>query len=119
MIPFSLLSVFRNIKIGKTIFAKESRQYIMKDRYEIASERIKALANPKRLQIITGLIENECNVTEIGKKSGVPQSTASQHLRILRDKGIVESRREGTKICYKVVDKCIKKIVECLKEEIK
>ncbi|MCK4351945.1 winged helix-turn-helix transcriptional regulator [candidate division WOR-3 bacterium] len=91
----------------------------MKDRYEIASEKMKALTNSKRLQIIAGLIENECNVTKIQKKLGLPQSIISQHLRILRYKGIVEGRREGTKICYKVVDKCIMKVVECLKKEIK
>ena len=86
----------------------------VKDKYQIASEKLKALANPLRLKIIVGLIENECNVTEMQRKLGVPQSTLSQHLRILRDKGIIEGRREGAKMCYKVVDKCVIQIVECL-----
>lgn len=86
----------------------------VKDKYQIASEKLKALANPLRLKIIVGLIENECNVTEMQKKLGVHQSTLSQHLRILRDKDIIEGRREGKKMCYKVVDKCVIKIIDCL-----
>jgi len=76
------------------------------------SEILKALAHPTRLQIITGLMKNECNVGQIQKKLGVPQSTISQHLRVLRSSGIVKARQEGAKRCYKVVDNRARKIIQ-------
>jgi ArsR family transcriptional regulator len=90
----------------------------MRNKYEPASEKLKALANPTRLQIVIGLIENECNVSEIQRKLNVSQSTVSQHLRILRDRDIIKGERRGTEICYKVIDTCVRKIVKCLQEEI-
>ena len=88
----------------------------MKDRYEIASDLLKALANPIRLHIIVGLLKSECNVTEIQRELNVPQSTVSQHLRILRDKRIIEGRRRGTEVCYKIVDEEVVKLVKLLEE---
>lgn len=91
----------------------------MKDRYEIASDLLKALANPVRLHIMVGLLKNECNVTEIQRKLNVPQSTVSQHLRILRDKRIIEGRRRGTEVCYKIIDELAKIIARVLDREVK
>jgi len=81
---------------------------------EDASEMLKALANPTRLEIIAGLLKNECNVAEMQKNLGLPQSTISQHLRILRNNGIIRARHEGTRRCYKVVDNRAIKIVEIM-----
>jgi len=81
---------------------------------EEASEILKALAHPTRLAITTGLLENECNVTEIQRKLGLPQSTISQHLRVLRNSGIIRARREGTRRCYKVIDSRAREIVQIM-----
>ncbi|KPJ49924.1 ArsR family transcriptional regulator [candidate division TA06 bacterium DG_26] len=88
----------------------------MQVKYEVQSEILKAMANPVRLQILMGLLEDECNVSRIQKNLGIPQSTISQHLRILRDKGIIQGRREGTKICYRVIDRHVRDIVDILKK---
>jgi len=66
------------------------------NKYEKISEILKALSHPVRLQIIEGLIKNECNVSEIQKILKLPQSTVSQHLRILKNAGIIKGRRNGT-----------------------
>jgi len=81
------------------------------------SEILKALAHPTRLQIIAGLMNNECNVGQIQKKLGVPQSTISQHLRVLRSSGIIKARHEGAKRCYKVVDNRVRKITRIIIRE--
>ena len=81
---------------------------------ENVSEMLKARAHPTRLQIIAGLIKNECNVTQIQKKLGLPQSTISQHLRVLRNGGIIRARQEGAKRCYKVVDNRARKIMQII-----
>lgn len=89
------------------------------NRFEKISDVLKALAHPARLRIVLGLKINECNVSEIQKKMGLPQSTISQHLKILKNAGIIVGRREGTKVCYKVIDQCARRIVEILEKEKK
>lgn len=86
-------------------------------REEEFSEILKALAHPARLQLLAGLLENECNVAEIQQALSLPQSTISQHLRILKDRGIIKARREGTKRCYRVVDNRVRKIMRVLGNE--
>ncbi len=79
------------------------------------SELLKALAHPVRLKILEGLLESDgCNVNEIVEKLNTPQPTISQHLKTLKINGILSSRKEGVKICYKVSDKRIAKIIKIL-----
>jgi len=85
--------------------------------YEEISETLKALAHPARLRIVLGLLKDECNVAQIQKVLGLPQSTISQHLRILKNAGIIKGRKEGTKICYRVIDARVRKIVEIIKRK--
>ena len=85
--------------------------------YEKVSERLKALAHPARLKIVAGLLKDECNVGQIQKVLGLPQSTISQHLRMLKNAGIIKGRREGNKTCYRVIDARVRKIVEIMKRK--
>lgn len=73
---------------------------------------LKALAHPIRLRIVEGLINHECNVDKIMRALKIPQSTASQHLALLKNRGIVNLRKEGVKTCYRVVDP---RVIELLK----
>jgi len=85
--------------------------------YEKVSQKLKALAHPARLKIVTGLLKNECNVAQIQRVLGLPQSTISQHLRILKNAGVIKGRREGTKTCYRVVDVRVRKIVKIIRRK--
>jgi len=85
--------------------------------YEKVSETLKALAHPARLKMVTGLLKDECNVAQIQKVLGLPQSTISQHLRVLKNADIIKGRREGTKTCYRVIDARVRKIVEIIKRK--
>ncbi len=75
---------------------------------------LKALAHPVRLKMAEGLLCNECNVNKIVDKLGLPQSTISQHLGILKSRGIVKARKEGLKTCYKVANPKVVEIVRIL-----
>ena len=85
--------------------------------YEKVSETLKALAHPARLKIVTGLLKDECNVAQIQKVLGLPQSTISQHLRTLKNAGIIKGRRQGTKTCYRVIDARVRIIAEIIKRK--
>ncbi len=82
--------------------------------FEKKAELLKALAHPVRLCIVHGLLENECNVSKIKNCLELPQSTVSQHLAVLKSRGIIEGRRKGTEICYRVVSKEARDLVNIL-----
>jgi DNA-binding transcriptional ArsR family regulator len=86
-------------------------------REEKLSEMLKALAHPTRLKILAGLLQDECNVAKIQRTLALPQSTISQHLRMLKDRGIIQARQEGTKRCYRVIDDRVKSIMQMLNDD--
>lgn len=89
---------------------------IMK-KVEEFSEILKALAHPVRLKILAGLLQDECNVAEIQRTLGLPQSTISQHLRMLKDRRVIQARHEGTKRCYRVIDHRVRNIMQMLNDD--
>jgi len=92
----------------------------MKIIYRDESEMLKALAHPVRLQIIQiiiGLREDECCVTAIQKRLDMPQSTISQHLQILRSRGIIEGNKKGVEVCYRVIDRRVREIMRIIGKE--
>lgn len=78
------------------------------------SELLKALAHPVRLRIAEGLLDCECNVDKMVRKLGLPQSTVSQHLSVLRNKGILTMRKDGIRTCYCVTDQAVRKLLQAL-----
>ncbi|SHE53353.1 transcriptional regulator, ArsR family [Desulfofundulus australicus DSM 11792] len=82
--------------------------------YEEKAELLKALAHPVRLCIVDGLLQNECNVTKIRECLELPQSTVSQHLSILKSRGIIKGRRRGTEICYTVSNELVRELMKIL-----
>jgi len=83
--------------------------------YEKNSELLKTLGHPIRLQMVEGLMSNECNVNKIMNVLKIPQSTASQHLGKLKDRGVLIARKEGVRTCYKVVDQKAIDIIKILR----
>jgi ArsR family transcriptional regulator len=83
--------------------------------YVKESEFLKALGHPIRLQIVAGLADGkECNVNTMVGKLGIPQSTVSQHLGILKNKGVVTCRKKGVETCYYIADERIKEILKTI-----
>jgi DNA-binding transcriptional ArsR family regulator len=83
--------------------------------FEKDSELLKALAHPVRLRMVAGLCGHECNVTNMVANLGLPQSTVSQHLAILRSRGIIVPKKDGVRTCYRVVEERVAAIIQALK----
>ncbi len=81
----------------------------MKDVFELQAEICKTLANPKRLEIIYLLKDGELSVGEMVERLKLPKANVSQHLAVMRQRGIVAARREGVNIYYSIANP---KIVE-------
>jgi len=75
------------------------------------AEVLKVLGHPIRLKIVAGLCTKECNVKHIWECLGLPQATVSQHLALLKSKGIIEGKRDGVEVRYAVVHPLARKII--------
>ncbi len=63
-----------------------------------------ALSDPTRIFILYALSEQSLNVTELTNELGIPQPTTSRHLKVLRERGLVDTERQGTVIIYHLTD---------------
>ena len=81
-----------------------------------ASRSIKAMSHPLRLKILCALGNQEVSVQEIVEMVGTSQSNISQHLAILRDKGILASRKDANRVYYRVGDNRTLRLIEMMRE---
>jgi ArsR family transcriptional regulator len=81
-----------------------------------AAKLLRALSNERRLMILCQLGEGELAVGQIQTRLGLSQSALSQHLAVLRDQGVVATRRNGQAIFYRIADPAAVKVVATLAE---
>ena len=84
--------------------------------FELNAELLKALAHSRRLEIVQLLREQELCVSDIYEMLDLPQANISQHLMILRDAGIVSTKRNGKQIVYRLTHPNILKACDLLRE---
>ncbi len=86
---------------------------------ETATEMLRAIAHPHRLLILEMLFQSkEMNVTEVYERLGIEQAVASHHLRIMKDRGIVQVRRDGKNSFYSLTSDEYFKVLEVLDKVI-
>ena len=83
---------------------------------EHTSRSLKAMSHPLRLKILCTLGNREIRVQAIVDNVGTSQSNISQHLAILRDKGILSSRKDANKVFYRVDDKRTLQLIGMMQE---
>ena len=83
--------------------------------YSKWADILKALGHPVRLRIVESLLDAEKCVGTIWSNLDLPQSTVSQHLSLLRSKGIVQDERCGSKVKYFLKDRRIADIIRLMK----
>lgn len=79
--------------------------------YAPAAELLRALASPLRIAIVMRLDRGDQCVHELVDALGVPQPLVSQHLRVLRSAGVVESHRRGREVAYSLTDGHVARVV--------
>jgi len=75
-----------------------------KELYKLHADFCKFMSNPKRIEILFLLGEKEMCVDEIASAMEVKVPNISQHLAVMREKGVVDVRREGTKMYYAIAN---------------
>ncbi len=86
---------------------------------EQVAEVLKAVAHPVRLQIIELLETKEMCVGDIVEALGGKQAITSQQLNMMKDKGVLECRRDGTKVFYRIENKNVIKLLHCMYDHCK
>lgn len=84
--------------------------------YEIHAELCKVFSSPIRLEILNLLGENELSVSELIEKTNLSQANISQHLSIMKSKGIVVSKRDGKNVYYRLENPKIIKAFDIIRE---
>lgn len=85
-----------------------------RDRYVARARIAKALAHPSRLLLLEALEGKERCVCDLTELVGADQSTVSKHLAVLKQAGLVEDRKEGVMVFYRVKVCCLRGFWECI-----
>ena len=83
---------------------------------EQASRAMKAMSHPLRLKILCVLGDKEISVQDIVDQVGTSQSNISQHLAILRDKGVLRTRKDANRVYYRVSDPRTLKLIGLMRD---
>lgn len=96
--------------------AARTRARTMRPHAESAATLLKALGNEQRLMILCHLADGELSVSELNERLPLSQSALSQHLAVLRDQGIVATRREAQAVFYSLRPGAAARVVNLLHE---
>ncbi len=83
---------------------------------QLHSQICSALADPRRILILYTLAERAHHVTELAEKIGISQPATSRHLKILRQHHLVQARREGTNVQYRLADPALIQALDMLRD---
>jgi DNA-binding transcriptional ArsR family regulator len=81
--------------------------------YKKMARVLKAVGNPSRLKILHRLGDGEATVGALTELTGLDQSTVSRHLAVLRSQGIVDDRRDGSNVRYRLLTPCVLEFFLC------
>ncbi|MEA3291795.1 MAG: metalloregulator ArsR/SmtB family transcription factor [Pseudomonadota bacterium] len=90
---------------------------ISEDDIQLASRSLKAMGHPLRLKILCILAgTEEASVQDLVERVGTSQSNISQHLSILREKSILDSRKDANKVYYRISDVKVVHLMDAMKD---
>ena len=81
-----------------------------------AAATIKCLGHPLRLRLLEGMESGERTVSELQALSDAGQATVSEQLGILRGHGVVEARRDGPFVYYRITEPKVRRILACIRD---
>ena len=88
-------------------------------RSEARAKILKAMAHPSRMFIVEKLHTHEHCVCELAEMIGIDQSTTSKHLSVLKNAGLLDDRKEGTTVYYRLRCSCVMEFIGCIENVIK
>lgn len=86
--------------------------------FQLHADLFKALAHPRRLEIINLLKNREMTVGDMQEMLGLPQANISQHLYVLRKQAVVKTRKEGKQVFYTIADENFVKACDLIRKAL-
>jgi len=83
---------------------------------ERAARVIRVIGHPLRLRLLEELEGGERHVSELVETTGASQAIVSQQLGILRSEGVVDARRDGARVYYRIIEPKVSMILQCIRE---
>ena len=115
-------AVFYNIRTFQPLSSPEptmdmaSSLIVKQEHIDTAARALKAISHPLRLKILCVVGDAEVCVQDIVEAVGTSQSNISQHLAILRDKGVLQTRKDANRVFYRVVDQRTLQLIGLMRE---
>jgi DNA-binding transcriptional ArsR family regulator len=81
-----------------------------------AAECLKTLAHPHRLRIVQMLMRGRYTVGELAEACDIPSHMASEHLRLMRDRGLLDFLKQGRKTYYFIAESAIEQLIGCVEQ---
>ena len=97
------------------MFNQDLKQEII----QLEADFCAALSDPTRIFILYALSERSLNVTDLTHELGIPQPTTSRHLKVLRERGLVDTERQGTVIIYHLADQRVIQAMDLLRSAMR
>jgi DNA-binding transcriptional ArsR family regulator len=94
-------------------------QTLKQEIIQLQADFCSALSDPTRIYILYALNEHPLNVTELTNELALPQPTISRHLKVLRERGLVFTERQGTAITYHLTDQRIVQAMDLLRSAMR
>jgi len=95
--------------------AKSSNQLIDLESLQRAAECLKTLAHPHRLRMVEMMLSGRYTVGELAESCQIASHMASEHLRLMKHCGLLESARDGRRTYYRVSEPQVKEIMRCIR----
>ena len=99
-----------------SVTAVASTGNLIAENAEEAERFLRAMANRNRLMVLCSLVPGELSVSALLGRVPLSQSALSQHLAVLRNQGLVETRREAQTIHYRIADPRVRRLMPLLCE---
>lgn len=94
-------------------------QTLKQEIIQLEADFCAALSDPTRILILYALRDQPMNVTELTHELNIPQPTASRHLKVLRERGLVFTERQGTMITYRLTDLRVLQAMDLLRSAMR
>lgn len=91
-----------------------SRQLLSHECLKKAAECLRTIAHPVRLRILQMVSQGEHTVGGLAEACGIPSHRASEHLRLMKDRGVLSNERRGQQIYYRLAEKSLRSILRCI-----
>ncbi len=116
-IPIRSTGAWEQDRFRQVIMNVSAEELVYQEKdIEQAARSLKAMSHPLRLKILCVLGQREISVQDIVCNVGTSQSNISQHLAILRDKGILDCRKDANRVFYRVGDERTLKLIEMMQQ---